>query len=155
VYLAMKSLHILGAVIFIGNIITSAFWRAHMENPGVDRMRMHFLAGITRGDRWFTLPGLFLIIGTGVAMAMLAGFPMLRTTWIVASIGILLLVGLVYHFALAPLQKRMRAQLLAGAETASPANGDYASLSWRWQIWAAIVIGLLVVALALMVFKPS
>jgi uncharacterized membrane protein len=72
-YLALKSLHILSVVLFLGNIITGVFWKVHADLTGDVRARAQALDGLIRSDRWFTVPGVLLIIATGVALASLAG----------------------------------------------------------------------------------
>ena len=62
----LKSLHILSVVLFLGNIITGVFWKFHAESRATCRARAQALDGIIRSDRWFTLPGVLLIIVTGV-----------------------------------------------------------------------------------------
>src|SRR3972149_3295805 len=66
-YLAMKALPVLAVVLFLGNIITGLFWKAHGDRTADPRIISHTLQGIIRSDRWFTVPGLLLIIAFGVA----------------------------------------------------------------------------------------
>jgi uncharacterized membrane protein len=86
VYLAMKTLHILAVVLFLGNIITGLFWKAHGDRTADPRIIAHTLEGIIRSDRWFTIPGVLLIVGFGVAAALLGRLPILGTGWIWQSI---------------------------------------------------------------------
>src|SRR3712207_8536045 len=48
----------------------------------------HTLEGIIRSDRWFTIPGVVLILGFGVGAAAIAGLPLLGTGWIWQSIAL-------------------------------------------------------------------
>src|SRR3990170_2915385 len=81
-YLALKALHIVSVVLFLGNIITGVFWKFHADRSGELRARAQALDGIIASDRWFTMPGVLIIIATGVAMSIIAGLPMMRTFWI-------------------------------------------------------------------------
>ena len=65
-YLAMKTLHVLAVVLFLGNIITGLFWKAHGDRTADPRIIAHTLEGIIRSDRWFTIPGVVLIVAFGV-----------------------------------------------------------------------------------------
>ena len=47
-YLAMKVLHVLAVVLFLGNIITGVFWKAHGDRTGDPRIIAHTLEGIIR-----------------------------------------------------------------------------------------------------------
>jgi uncharacterized membrane protein len=86
VYLALKTLHILAVVLFLGNIITGVFWKIHGDRTGDPRVMAHTLDGIIRSDRWFTIPGVLLIIVFGLGAAMVAGLPILGTGWIWQSL---------------------------------------------------------------------
>ena len=53
-YLALKALHILSVVLFLGNIITGVFWKVHADRTGDLRARAQALDGIikaTAGSR--------------------------------------------------------------------------------------------------------
>src|SRR5687768_5142355 len=85
-YNVLKALHIVSVVLFLGNIITGLFWKAHADRSADLRARAQALEGIIRSDALFTMPGVFLIIGTGVWMAIEGNLPMLKTDWILWSI---------------------------------------------------------------------
>jgi uncharacterized membrane protein len=152
-YLALKSLHILAVVVFLGNIITGVFWKVHADLTGDVRARVQALDGIIRSDRWFTVPGVLLIIATGVALAILAGYPLLRTLWIVLSLVLFGISGAAFSIFVAPLQK----ELLANARAGLAGNWDqaqYDALSKSWAVWGAVATGAPLIALFLMVMKP-
>jgi uncharacterized membrane protein len=154
-YFALKSLHVLAVTIFLGNIITGLFWKAHADRTGDARARAQALDGIIQSDRWFTVPGVVVIIASGVALAVLGGFPLLRTRWIAWSIGLFAISGLIFAFAVAPMQQRLRKLAVTvqnGGEWDGPA---YAMLSRSWEAWGLISIALPLAALVLMVFKPA
>ena len=87
-YLAMKTLHVLAVVLFLGNIITGIFWKVHGDRTADPRIIAHTLEGIIRSDRWFTIPGVVLILGFGVGAAVIGGLPILGTGWIWQSIAL-------------------------------------------------------------------
>ena len=157
VYLLLKTVHILSVILFLGNIITGLFWKAHADATRDPRLQAHALAGIIRSDNWFTIPSVLLIIITGVALAMSAGLPLLGTQWIAVSLAAFLISGLLFGIFLGPQQK----QLLAMAREAEAGtvpewpSAAYRRLSTRWEVIGLIAIALPLVALALMVFKPA
>ena len=53
----LKLLHILGVVMFIGNITTGVFWHKHAERTRNPRLIAHAMEGVIRSDRLFTIPG--------------------------------------------------------------------------------------------------
>ncbi len=78
-YLLMKLLHIVAVIAFLGNIATGLFWHIHAARTRDPKLLAHTVDGIIRSDRLFTIPGVVVIIATGVAVAMAGGFPLLRT----------------------------------------------------------------------------
>jgi uncharacterized membrane protein len=153
-YLALKSLHIVSVVLFLGNIITGVFWKKHADRSGDLEVRAQMLAGIIASDRLFTLPAVGLIIVTGVFAALLAHLPILGTPWIAWSLALFGLSGLVFAFAVGPLQTKLLANVRAGLS----GNWDQAAydrLSRGWQLWGAVASGAPLVVVFLMVFKPT
>jgi uncharacterized membrane protein len=154
-YLLLKVVHILSVMLFLGNIITGLFWKAHADRTGDPKLVAHALAGIIRSDAWFTIPAVIVIIVSGVALAMMAGLPILGTDWILVSLVAFGLSGLLFGVSLAPAQKRLLAmarEVEAGGAWPSPA---YRRLSLRWELIGIAAILLPLAALALMVFKPA
>ena len=153
-YLALKALHILSVVLFLGNIITGVFWKVHADLTGDLRARAQALDGIIKADRWFTVPGVLLIVASGVSMALLAHLPMLSTLWIGASIALFGVSGLAFGLAVGPLQKKLLTNVRAGLS----GNWDetqYNALSRSWGIWGIVATAAPVIALFLMVMKPT
>jgi len=154
IYVVLKSLHILSVVLFLGNIITGVFWKMHADATGELRARAQALDGIIASDRWFTMPGVILIIVTGVSMALVMGYPILSTKWIVWSLVLFGISGAAFGIFVGPLQKKLLANVRAG--TAGAWNeAEYKSLSSRWGIWGAVATLAPIGALVLMVFKPG
>ena len=155
VYLAMKTLHVLAVVLFLGNIITGLFWKAHGDRTADPRIIAHTLAGIIRSDRWFTLPGVVLIVVFGVAAATLSRLPILGTGWIWQSIVLFSVSGLAFMLQVAPLQRRLLALASAGASGEQWEQAAYRRLSRRWEFWGLVAIVTPLAALVLMVYKPG
>ena len=153
-YLALKTLHILAVVVFLGNGITGLFWKAHADRTRDPRIMSHTLQGITRSDRWFTVPAVLLIVATGVVIAIQGGFPILGTGWIWQSIALFTVSGLIFGMQVAPLQGRLR-QMTALAAAGGAWDADaYRRLSARWEMWGVSALLTPLAALVLMVFKP-
>jgi uncharacterized membrane protein len=153
-YLAVKSLHVLSVVLFLGNIITGVFWKMHADRSDSLVVRAQVLAGIIGSDRVFTLPAVGLIIVTGVLAALMAHVPILGTAWIVLGLGLFLLSGMAFSMRVGPLQKKLLACVEAGiAGQWDPAA--YERLSRDWQFWGAVATGAPLIVVFLMVFKPT
>jgi len=151
----MVFLHILGAVLFLGNIIVSAMWVAQARRAG-DAAVLHFAAtSVMRADWLFTLPGIVLILVTGLlAAGRWGGFP--GTAWVELALTLLIVSGVIWLGVLLRLQRQM-IRLTAQAVSSGGAVVDerIESVLRRWIIWGGIATLLPLISLVLMVFKPA
>lgn len=155
VYLWLKLLHLAAVIAFLGNITTGLFWHAHAARTRDPRLLAHAVDGIIRSDRLFTIPGVVIIIVGGVATAIVGGYPILGTTWILWSLILFAVSGLVFVIRVAPLQVRLRALAQAGVAQGSFDWAGYQRLAHTWERWGAIALLTPVAALVLMVLKPN
>ncbi len=153
-YLALKTLHIVAVVMFLGNITTGIFWKEHADRTRDARLIAHALAGIIRSDRLFTIPGVVLITVAGLVAAIIGHIPLLRTGWVFWGIVLFSLSGVAFSVWVVPLQRRMMKLMQAGAESGTPDWAAYQALSRIWAFWGAVALLLPAAALILMVFKP-
>jgi uncharacterized membrane protein len=153
-YDALKLVHVLAVVLFLGNITTGVFWKRHADRARDPRLVAHVFDGIIRSDRLFTMPGVIAIVVSGFGAAGVGGYPLLRTGWIVWSIVLFTISGLAFMLRVAPLQRRILA--LARASEASPFDWDrYRAWSRQWEAWGAFALVTPLLALVLMVLKPG
>lgn len=153
-YLALKLVHVAAVIMFLGNIVTGLFWKAHADRTGDPRIMAHTMDGIIRSDRWFTLPGVVLIIVSGMGAAGVGGLKIFGTFWIWASLALFGISGVAFAAWVAPMQVRLRN--LARRAT-SPEDFDratYARWSHTWEFWGLVAVVTPVAALVLMVLKP-
>jgi uncharacterized membrane protein len=152
-YLALKLVHVVAVIIFLGNITTGLFWHAHAARTRDPKLLAHTMDGIIRSDRLFTMPGVLLIIAAGVGLAIYGHFPLLRTGWILWTLVLFGISGFIFGSRVAPMQRELKAI----AERGMQGNFDYAgysALATRWEIWGAIALATPVAGLALMILKP-
>lgn len=153
-YLPIKLLHVASVVVFLGNITLGLFWKAHADGSRDPAVMANALAGIIRADRWFTIPGVVAIVASGLGLALIAPYPLLRTGWIFWSLVLFSVSGVVFSVWVAPLQRR----LLALAEQARAGGAldaaAYRQLSVAWELSGAVALLTPVAAMALMVLKP-
>lgn len=154
-YLWMKLIHILAVVLFLGNIITGLFWHRYAERTRNPRLLAHTMGGIIASDRLFTMPGVLVIIATGIFAAVQGGIPLLRTGWIAWTLLLFGISGAAFALRVAPLQRELRALAEAGANGGSFSFDAYHRLAARWEIWGAVATVTPLAGLALMVLKPS
>lgn len=151
-YLVLKTVHIVAVILFMGNIITGLFWKAHADRTRNVKFIAHTMDGLIRADRWFTIPGVIVITAAGIWAAIQAGLPLLRTGWILWSIIAFSASGIAFAWQVAPLQK----ELLAMTRAAGDGELDWAlyrSKSLRWELWGLFATVAPAIAVVLMVLK--
>ena len=153
-YLPMKLLHIVAVIAFLGNIATGLFWHIHAARTRDPRLLAHTVDGIIRSDRLFTIPGVVVIIGSGIMTAVSGGLPLLRTGWILWTLVLFGISGLVFMAFVGPLQRRLLALAQAGSGKGIFDYAGYAQVAKRWEFWGAVALLTPLAGLALMVLKP-
>ena len=151
-YQLLKLIHLVAVIIFLGNIITGLFWKAHADRTRDLRFIAHTMHGIVRADRWFTIPGVVAITLAGIFTAIQSGLPILGTGWILWSLVAFTISGIIFAWRLAPLQN----QLLALTRSANDASFDwtlYRSKSTQWELWGLVATVTPLIAVVLMVIK--
>lgn len=154
-YLTLKALHVFAVAMFLGNIVTGVFWKIHAERTHDPRLIAHAFEGIIASDRLFTVPGVVLIIITGVWAAVEARLPLLSTGWIFWSLVLFSISGIIFMAFIAPLQRRIA---VLARNAAVPAELDwpgYRAAARRWELWGLLAVVTPLGALALMVLKPA
>lgn len=142
-------LHVLGAVLFMGNIIVSALWMVFAEQSG-DKAALRFAAGaLNWADVVFTAPGIFLLLLNGFILSY-AAWGGLTQGWIALALGLFILSGVIWAVFLIPLQARLIK--LSSQPDSLPAA--FFSALHRWYFWGAIATLTPLASLFLMVFKP-
>lgn len=148
----IKFLHIIGVIMFFGNITISAVWRLFAEKSGEASVVKHALNMIQRTDLMFTLPGVLLIGITGHMLAPkfggIAGHP-----WIYHSYALLTISALIWLAARIPIQIKQR-RLLA-SESLAIQTPQFKKLTLWWSILGAITIILILTALTFMTIRPA
>lgn len=154
-YLWLKLLHVAAVIAFLGNITTGLFWHAHAARTRDPRLVAHAMDGIIRSDRIFTIPGVVVIVLSGLAAAIIGGFPIVRTPWILWSLVLFTVSGLAFVARVAPLQKELRALAQKGSDAASFDWPAYQAVARRWERWGAVALVTPLAALVLMILKPT
>ena len=153
-YLTLKLLHIFGVVMFLGNIITAVLWKSLADRSNDARVIAYAMEGIIAADRYFTVPGVGLILVTGISLVITSGYSFLGTTWVWQSLVLFAISGIVFMGFLAPLQRRLRDVAVQGGRGGFD-RVTYQRLSRQWAIWGSLATLAPLAALGLMVLKPT
>jgi len=146
-------LHIVGVVLFLGNIVTAAFWKVRADLQGNAAVIHQTAKNVMLADWVFTLPGLALIIVSGGLMAAEAGYALSGTDWLTFSLVLFGVTGVIWLAVLLPMQRAM-IRHSAAALTDGKIPEAYRQASRRWNAFGVAATLIPVVILYLMVFKP-
>ena len=150
----LLAIHILSAILFVGNIITAAFWKVRADRSGNLEGMAVTTRSLLQADYAFTAPGISGLLITGIWMVGLTGWERFEETWLSLSLVLLVVTGLIWVALLLPLQFRMARLSRAAADRGAP-DPDYARASRRWAMFGGIATLLPVIILFLMVLKPG
>lgn len=153
-YLIWKFLHVASVILFLGNITTGMFWGAHAHRSRDFRLIASTFEGIIRSDRVFTVPGVIVIIVSGVVAAIAGGLPILGTGWILWGIVLFTVSGLVFGRVVAPLQRDI-VGIAAGGVSEEQNWRAYEDLYARWARWGLVAVLAPAAAVLIMVVKPA
>lgn len=151
-YSLWKTLHVLGAVLFVGNILVTAVWKSL-----ADRTRNAAVIGfsqrlVTITDIVFTATGAVLLAGTGsVLAARLGGF---HDNWLLWGVALFAGAGITWLFVLVPVQTT-QARLARGFAHGGEIPPRYWKLARIWMVAGCVASLLPLAALAVMVAKPA
>ena len=146
-------LHILAAIVFVGNIITSAFWKAQADRSGNLEIIAITARSLLRADYIFTGPGIAVLLVTGIWMVGMSGWEGFQEPWLGGSFVLLIITGIIWLAVLLPQQRRMVRLAQEGAAAGAP-SPDYRKASRIWSMFGGIATLLPVLILVLMVLKP-
>lgn len=152
-YLAFKVVHLLGVVLFLGNIIVTGVWKTLADQTREPPTIAYAQRLVTITDWVFTLGGIVLILIGAYGMVAAGGLDPLGTTWLIWGQGLFIASGIIWALILIPTQvaqARMARDFARGGTI--PAR--YWHLARRWMIWGTIATLLPLANLYVMVVKP-
>jgi uncharacterized membrane protein len=141
-------------VLFLGNITTGVFWAAHAHRSRDFRLIASTFEGISRSDRWFTIPGVFGIVLGGIGAAVVGDLPILGTGWILWPIVLFSISGIIFGVRVAPLQRRI-VDVTGAADPSADAWDSYDAIYRRWGLWGLLALIAPAIAMTIMVLKPG
>lgn len=151
-YSLVKALHLLGVVLFLGNIIVSALWKAMADRSRRPELIAYGQRLITATDFIFTAPGAVLILVTGHLMA--GGHAaVFELTWLRWGWVLFVASGLLWALVLVPVQIQ-QAKLARRFAVDGEIPENYWRLSQVWMMVGSVVTLLPLLSLGFMVFRP-
>ena len=150
----LLAIHILASVVFVGNIITAAFWKIRADRSGSLESIAITSRSLQLADFAFTMPGILALLVTGIWMVGITGWQRFQEPWLGISFVLLILTATIWAAGLAPLQKRMT-RLARDQSAAGQADPAYRQASRTWSMMGGVATLLPVVILVLMALKPG
>jgi uncharacterized membrane protein len=150
-FVALKFLHVLAAIIAVGFNATYGLLIGRARASGTDDRVMRFALGTIKVmDDYVANPCYILLLITGVGMVQVAGYPW-KLMWIHGSLALLVIIAVLGFGAYTPTLRKQIAVL----ESRGSSDPEFARLGTRGAILGGIIALMVMVIIALMVFKPS
>ena len=152
-YLWIKWLHILSATVLFGTGIGTAFFKWITDRSGDVRAIRVVTERVVLADWMFTAPSAILQPASGIALALLAGYPLFNG-WVACALLLYALAGMCW-LSVVWLQLRMRdlARLADDGNSSLPPQYWRHARAWFWLGVPAFCA--LLAVYWLMVFKPA
>jgi uncharacterized membrane protein len=145
----LKALHVLAAILFVGNVIVTGIWTAIFFRARRTHDFRVAARAIVLTDWLFTVGGGALLTITGVSLAIGRGYPLWGTPWIRQAVLALAISTVMWLVLLVPAQRIM---LRAGSSEVDDVALVRAYTRWNVAGWAATAP--LLYAVWCMVAKP-
>jgi uncharacterized membrane protein len=152
-YLLLKTLHLVGVVIFLGNIIVTAWWKVMADRTRDPKIIAFAQRQVALTDWVFTFGGVTLVAIGGYGNAALHGMP-LTVGWLAWGNALFIASGVIWIAVLIPVQIKLARIARTFAD-----RGILPQAYWRlemlWGVFGAIATILPLANIAIMVFKPG
>ena len=153
-YLAIKSLHIIGVVLFYGNILVSSWWKGMAARNGNPRVVAFAHQQLFATDIVFTTLGAVLLLITGVGNAHMHDMIPLDSAWMSWGLWLFIVSGVIWGGLMLPIQIK-QAQIIKRFDLNAPVPQEFWRLE-RWWTWIGAFAKLLpLTIIVIMVFKPE
>lgn len=153
-YLLLKSLHILGAVIFLGNIIVTGWWKTMADRTRDPKIVAFAQRQVTLTDFVFTGGGVTLLLTTGIGNATIHNMNYWNIRWLSWGFWLFISSGVIWLVILIPVQIK-QGRIARTFATGGSIPECYWKLSRIWAIFGILATVLPLANLYWMVFKPS
>ena len=152
-YIALKIAHLIGVILFFGNVLVSFVWKFRADGSRDPIVIAYAQNLVTLTDRRFTLAGIALVLLGGVGMTTLSGLSILSTPWLLWSVALFLVSGVIANVFLEPLKIR-QSRLTQTFQNGGEIPEEFWRLCRRYYFWGVIATVLTFVTFLLMVIKP-
>ncbi len=150
----IKTLHVLSSVVLVGTGFGTAFYLFMANRSGSVPAQAVVSRLVVKADLWMTTPAVIIQPLSGVAMTLMAGWP-LTTPWLLLALALYLVAGACW-LPVVVLQLRMAALAKeAAAQGATELPTRYWTMARWWEGLGYPAFAAMVVVFGLMVMKPA
>lgn len=153
-YQYLKMFHIIGVVMFVGNIMVTALWKTTADRTRDANIIAFAQRLVTITDFIFTGFGAGLVFVTGFLMASQYFDNFLSIKWIAWGLGLFIISGLIWITALIPIQIK-EAQMARKFVSTGQIPEEYWRVERLWMILGIIATILPFINIYFMVVKPN
>lgn len=150
----IRSLHILGSIMFLGGMMATIGWVALANRTKKPEVLSFATKTTTIIDMSFTNIGVVLLMPTGFLLANNMG-GIFAANWIIASLGLISISGLVYFAFCLRYQLKMAKIAKASVEAGKDLSDEFYGILNKWFLSGAIATITPLIALFLMILKPT
>lgn len=152
-YLVFKTIHVIAAVVFVGNIVVTAVWKALADRTRDPRVIAFGQRLVTLTDYVFTAPSAVVVLASGLMLMSQYRVPLWQIPWLLWGLLLFAVSGALWVAVLIPVQVK-QARVLRNA-IGGVIPEDYWRLGRRWMIAGTAATVLPLINVYLMVMKPS
>jgi uncharacterized membrane protein len=152
-YELLKAIHIFGAILLLGNITVTAWWKGMANRTRNPRIIAFAQRQVTLTDFLFTLPGAVLIVASGDFIAYVLMIDSWNIRWLTWGRLLFIATGLIWLFILIPVQIK-QARLARDFADDAEIPAEYWQLNRYWYLCGIVAVLLPLGNLYWMVFKP-
>ena len=149
-----KLLHILGAVLFLGNIIVTALWMSFTAATGQPALVRRAAEATQWADVGFTAPGVLLVVANGMVMVHAIG-GLAAHPWALGGLVLFAASGVLWLVFLIPAQERMLRWARSAEEHGRALGDDFRRALRVWTVAGLAATLLPLAVLGLMVLRPG
>ena len=152
-YLWLKVIHILGVVLFLGNIIVTGWWKNMADLTKNPQIIAYAQRQVTLTDFIFTGGGVLILLVAGMANVYLHDMSY-ATKWLGHGMVIFLVSGVIWGAVLIPVQIK-QAKMAKAFASSGEIPASYWKLCTTWNFFGLLATLIPLANLYFMVFKPA
>lgn len=149
----LKWLHVIGATVLLGTGAGIAFFMLRAHQTRDPKIIAAVASIVVLADYVFTLSAVIVQPITGIALALVAGYPV-TSGWIVASLALYFFTG-AFWVPVVFMQKKMRDLALKAADEKTPLPDEYFRLYRRWFAFGFPAFFAVMAIFWLMIARPA